>query len=60
MAAVCVRAVAEGLYGIAFGDLFLEDIRAYRIAKLAGTGLEPIFPVWCAGLGLSTANWLFR
>jgi uncharacterized protein (TIGR00290 family) len=46
MAEVCRRAVEEGFYGIAFGDLFLEDIRAYRIAKLAGTGLEPIFPVW--------------
>ena len=46
MQAVCQRAVAEGLYGIAFGDLFLEDIRAYRVQKLAGTGLEPIFPVW--------------
>jgi diphthamide synthase (EF-2-diphthine--ammonia ligase) len=31
---------------MAFGDLFLEDIRAYRLEKLAGTGLEPIFPVW--------------
>jgi uncharacterized protein (TIGR00290 family) len=56
MAAVCERAVAEGLYGIAFGDLFLEDIRAYRIAKLAGTGLEPIFPVWTPDLGVSTAE----
>jgi uncharacterized protein (TIGR00290 family) len=46
MAAVCDRAVAEGLHGIAFGDLFLEDIRAYRIAQLAPTGLEPIFPCW--------------
>jgi diphthamide synthase (EF-2-diphthine--ammonia ligase) len=55
MVAVCARAAAEGLYGIAFGDLFLEDIRAYRIARLAGTGLEPIFPVWCADLGLTTA-----
>jgi uncharacterized protein (TIGR00290 family) len=56
MAKVCDRAAAEGLYGIAFGDLFLEDIRAYRIAKLAGTGLEPIFPVWCPSLGISTAD----
>jgi uncharacterized protein (TIGR00290 family) len=56
MAKVCARAAAEGLYGIAFGDLFLEDIRAYRIAKLAGTGLEPIFPVWCASLGITTAD----
>ena len=56
MVAVCARAAAEGLYGIAFGDLFLEDIRAYRIEKLAGTGLQPLFPVWCAGLGISTAE----
>src|ERR1700723_4293356 len=46
MAAVCARAVAEGLHGIAFGDLFLEDIRAYRVEKMAATGLEPIFPCW--------------
>ncbi|HEU5340720.1 ATP-binding protein [Edaphobacter sp.] len=46
MSAACLRAVREGFTGVAFGDLFLEDIRAYRIAKLAGTGLEPIFPVW--------------
>lgn len=46
MEVVCERAVREGFYGIAFGDLFLEDIRAYRVAKLAGTGLEPLFPVW--------------
>ncbi|GAC1414405.1 MAG: ATPase [Acidobacteriaceae bacterium] len=56
MASVCELAVAEGLHGIAFGDLFLEDIRAYRIARLAGTGLEPIFPVWTPVLGLSTAE----
>ena len=56
MAAVCARAVAKGLHGIAFGDLFLEDIRAYRVARLAGTGLEPIFPVWCANLGVTTAE----
>jgi uncharacterized protein (TIGR00290 family) len=56
MSQVCARAVAEGLHGIAFGDLFLEDIRAYRIEKLAGTGLEPIFPVWCPSLGISTAE----
>jgi len=46
MAEACARAVAENLHGIAFGDLFLEDIRAYRIAKLAPTGLTPIFPCW--------------
>ena len=46
MAVVCDRAAREGFTGIAFGDLFLEDIRAYRMAKLTGTGLEPIFPIW--------------
>jgi uncharacterized protein (TIGR00290 family) len=46
IAEVCARAVAEGLHGIAFGDLFLEDIRAYRVEKMAATGLEPIFPCW--------------
>jgi uncharacterized protein (TIGR00290 family) len=56
MAAVYARAVAEGLHGIAFGDLFLEDIRAYRVAQLAPTGLEPIFPVWCPALGVTTAE----
>ena len=56
MAAVCARAVAQGIHGIAFGDLFLEDIRAYRIANLAPTGLQPIFPIWTADLGLTTAQ----
>ena len=46
MAAACARAVAERIDAIAFGDLFLEDIRAYREARLAGTGLEPLFPCW--------------
>ena len=41
MAAAVARAVAEGLTHIAFGDLFLEDIRRYREEKLAGTGLTP-------------------
>ena len=46
MRAVCERAVAEGITAAAFGDLFLEDIRAYRVRQLEGTGLEPLFPVW--------------
>ena len=40
------RAHREGIGGIAFGDLFLEDVRAYRFKLLAGSGLEPIFPIW--------------
>jgi uncharacterized protein (TIGR00290 family) len=46
MAQACVRAVAEGIEGVAFGDLFLEDVRAYREKQLKDTGLEPVFPVW--------------
>jgi uncharacterized protein (TIGR00290 family) len=40
------QAVAEGFTHVAFGDLFLEDVRKYREEKLAGTGLTPIFPIW--------------
>ena len=39
-------AVRSGATHIAFGDLFLEDIRHYRIRQLEGSGLEPIFPIW--------------
>src|ERR1700678_1364029 len=46
MAGACARAVAEGIEGGAFGDLFLEAVRAYREKQLKGTGLEPVFPVW--------------
>jgi len=46
MAQACAKAVAEGIGGVAFGDLFLEDVRAYREKQLRGTGLEPVFPVW--------------
>ncbi|MCA8917038.1 MAG: adenine nucleotide alpha hydrolase [Planctomycetes bacterium] len=46
MKAACEQAVADGVTHIAFGDLFLEDVRDYRIEKLKGTGLEPIFPLW--------------
>jgi len=43
---VCNRAASEHIQAIAFGDLFLADIRAYRERQLAGTGLEPVFPLW--------------
>jgi diphthamide synthase (EF-2-diphthine--ammonia ligase) len=46
MAEVCQRAIAERIDAFAFGDLFLEDIRAYRERQLAATGLEPLFPLW--------------
>ena len=46
MQAQCQAAVAAGIECIAFGDLFLTDIRAYRERQLEGTGLKPLFPLW--------------
>ena len=46
MRAACQRATAEGITAVAFGDLFLQDIRDYRVRQLQGSGLEPLFPVW--------------
>jgi uncharacterized protein (TIGR00290 family) len=40
------RARREGVTHLAFGDLFLEDIRAYRERNLGGTGVDPLFPIW--------------
>jgi uncharacterized protein (TIGR00290 family) len=39
-------AVEQGITHLAFGDLFLEDIRAYREAQLLRTGITPVFPLW--------------
>jgi len=46
MGEAVARAVGEGFTHMAFGDLFLEDIRRYREEKLAGSGLTPIFPLF--------------
>ena len=46
MRTAIAAARTNGFTHAAFGDLFLEDIRRYREEKLAGTGLEPLFPVW--------------
>ncbi len=46
MAGPVERARGDGISVMAFGDLFLEDVREYRIAKLSGTGLRPVFPAW--------------
>lgn len=46
MAAALEGARAAGVEQVAFGDLFLEDIRRYREERMRGTGLEPIFPLW--------------
>jgi uncharacterized protein (TIGR00290 family) len=46
MRALVEESVAAGVECMAFGDLYLEDVRAYREKQLAGTGIVPIFPLW--------------
>ncbi len=46
MKACCERAVREKVRAVAFGDLYLSDIRSYRENQLKDTGLEPLFPLW--------------
>ena len=46
MAADMEKATAEGVTHVIFGDLFLEDIRAYREAQLAKVGMTAVFPLW--------------
>jgi uncharacterized protein (TIGR00290 family) len=46
MGEAMARAKGDGIATVAFGDLFLEDIRAYREQKLAAVGMTPIFPIW--------------
>jgi uncharacterized protein (TIGR00290 family) len=46
MGEAVTTAVRDGITHIVFGDLFLEDVRAYRKQKLAGTGITPVFPLW--------------
>lgn len=46
MGAFVAEAKGSGVTQMAFGDLFLVDIRAYRETQLAGTGITPVFPLW--------------
>lgn len=46
MNALIAAAQADGIEAIAFGDLFLADVREYRERMMAGTGIEPLFPLW--------------
>ena len=46
MSSVMERARAEGVFHIVFGDLFLEDIRAYREKHLEACGMKAVFPLW--------------
>jgi uncharacterized protein (TIGR00290 family) len=46
MAAAMSAARDRGVTAVAFGDLFLADVRRYREERLAGTGVRPLFPLW--------------
>jgi uncharacterized protein (TIGR00290 family) len=46
MGAALAEAHGRGVEAMAFGDLFLEDVRRYREERLAGTGIAPVFPLW--------------
>jgi uncharacterized protein (TIGR00290 family) len=46
MAEACQRAIDDDIRAIAFGDLFLRDVRTYREQQLGSTGIEPLFPLW--------------
>jgi uncharacterized protein (TIGR00290 family) len=46
MADAVATLLARGVTAMAFGDLFLEDVRHYRERQLTGTGLRPLFPLW--------------
>jgi uncharacterized protein (TIGR00290 family) len=51
MSEVLRKAKSQSITAMAFGDLFLEDIRNYRVQRLADSGVEPLFPIW----GIDTA-----
>ncbi|MDT8369609.1 MAG: hypothetical protein RQ745_10415 [Longimicrobiales bacterium] len=46
VAPALARARSDGVTGMAFGDLFLSDVRDYRERLLEGSGIEPLFPLW--------------
>ena len=46
MAAAMAQAKARGITHIVFGDLYLEDVRAYRETRLKDVGMIPVFPLW--------------
>ncbi len=46
MGSACAKAIDAGVHAVAFGDLFLEDVRRYREERMKKAGLAPIFPLW--------------
>lgn len=58
MEAFIERERERGVEAFAYGDLFLEDIRAYRETSLAGTGITPLFPIWGLDTGVLSRTML--
>jgi diphthamide synthase (EF-2-diphthine--ammonia ligase) len=46
MSEAMARAASDGVRHVIFGDLFLQDVRAYRESQLARCGMTPVFPLW--------------
>ncbi len=52
MADALASAREAGIKAVAFGDLFLEDVRRYREERMAGSGLDCLFPLWRRPTGM--------
>jgi uncharacterized protein (TIGR00290 family) len=52
MAQACAQIKGQGVSHIVFGDLFLQDIRAYREKQLAAVGMTGMFPLWRRDTGV--------
>lgn len=48
----------RGIDSLVFGDLFLEDIRSYRISFLSRLGVKPFFPIWKRDTGAMLKNFI--
>ncbi len=46
MRTALMRHLQCGIQRVAFGDIFLEDLRAYRESRLAQIGMQALFPIW--------------
>jgi uncharacterized protein (TIGR00290 family) len=60
MESALVKAKAEGIEHVIFGDIFLEDLRLYREASLARLGLKGVFPLWQKDTNLLVRDFVAR
>lgn len=51
MERILIQVKAEGIEHVIFGDIFLEDLRAYREANLAKVNMKAVFPLWKIATG---------